>query len=424
MASADKRILYTEYMVGATHPSLADTLNRLALIDHANSGAHTAITRADLTNKDGSTLSTVGTVVIQDTGNASAFKRTTSANSTLPVYIVQESIANNDTGRVAYGGYSTVLVQGNVAIGDYLGTSATTGRAASQGATALAGAFAIAETAYSGGAAGTVTARLVPTIASSAAALPSVVRGVVGATASTTTYTYTGADFIAFYNPTSKTIEKIVTAQGSLTNTITSASARNGRDQAGAFSVSSWVYLYYTWDGTTVATRSSATAPPTGPTLANGETSWAFIGAYFLDGSTLFTNTYTRGNWIDYQARQVALNAGTQTAFTSVALTSLVPPQAAAPNVRMGSLLHTDITGAPTNFSVTATLSLDNSSTYTLQSHTGQVSAGTGPIEAAPPSETFPNISQTLYYKVAVTGGGTTPSLSLWVLGYAVANGG
>lgn len=159
MASADQRILYTEFMVGATHPSLADTLNRLVLIDHHQSGAHTAITRADLTNTDGTTL-TVGMVVIQDVAVASSVKRTTAVNSVLPVYVVMESILNAATGRVAYGGFCTVLVQGNVAIGAYLGTSATTGRAASQGLTAGAGAFAIAETAYTGGAAGSVTARL------------------------------------------------------------------------------------------------------------------------------------------------------------------------------------------------------------------------------------------------------------------------
>lgn len=37
---ADQRILYTEEMVGATHPTKADTLNRLALIDHNSDGTH------------------------------------------------------------------------------------------------------------------------------------------------------------------------------------------------------------------------------------------------------------------------------------------------------------------------------------------------------------------------------------------------
>lgn len=36
----DTRIQYTEKMVGAGHPTLADTLNRLALVEHNNDGTH------------------------------------------------------------------------------------------------------------------------------------------------------------------------------------------------------------------------------------------------------------------------------------------------------------------------------------------------------------------------------------------------
>lgn len=39
--AADQRILYTEEMVGATHPTKSDTLNRLAIVDHGNDGQHT-----------------------------------------------------------------------------------------------------------------------------------------------------------------------------------------------------------------------------------------------------------------------------------------------------------------------------------------------------------------------------------------------
>ncbi|MBI5562763.1 MAG: hypothetical protein HY894_07945 [Deltaproteobacteria bacterium] len=38
----DQRIQYTEKMVGAGHPSLADTLNRLALVEHNDDGTHKA----------------------------------------------------------------------------------------------------------------------------------------------------------------------------------------------------------------------------------------------------------------------------------------------------------------------------------------------------------------------------------------------
>lgn len=38
---ADQRIQYTEEMVGYGHPTKADTLNRLALVDHGTDGQHT-----------------------------------------------------------------------------------------------------------------------------------------------------------------------------------------------------------------------------------------------------------------------------------------------------------------------------------------------------------------------------------------------
>ena len=160
MPSAEKVALATEDAVGADHATLPQVIDRLALIDHGRTGAHTAITRSDLTNRDGATV-TAGMVVVQDTGNAGSFTRTTTQSSLRPVFVVAESITNTDTGRVAYAGYHTaVLVQGNVAIGDYLRTSPTLGRAESAGVAPARGAFARATSAYAGGGAGTVSAQL------------------------------------------------------------------------------------------------------------------------------------------------------------------------------------------------------------------------------------------------------------------------
>lgn len=39
---ADLRIKYTERMVGANHPTLSDTLNRLLKAEHGNDGTHSA----------------------------------------------------------------------------------------------------------------------------------------------------------------------------------------------------------------------------------------------------------------------------------------------------------------------------------------------------------------------------------------------
>jgi hypothetical protein len=41
---SDQRIAYTEYMIGANHPSLADTLNRLVQVEHNADGTHKQMT--------------------------------------------------------------------------------------------------------------------------------------------------------------------------------------------------------------------------------------------------------------------------------------------------------------------------------------------------------------------------------------------
>ena len=63
---ADQRIQYTEEMVGAAHPSKADTLNRLGIVEHNNDGTHKGAAVASLlalglrplTGFDGITLRT------------------------------------------------------------------------------------------------------------------------------------------------------------------------------------------------------------------------------------------------------------------------------------------------------------------------------------------------------------------------------
>ena len=50
---SDQRILYTEKMVGAGHPTLPDTLNRLPLVEHNTDGTHkftTATTESSSTS--------------------------------------------------------------------------------------------------------------------------------------------------------------------------------------------------------------------------------------------------------------------------------------------------------------------------------------------------------------------------------------
>jgi len=238
-----------------------------------------------------------------------------------------------------------------------------------------------------------------------------VVRGLVAVRASTTTYTLTSADIIEFYNPTNNAIEYIKESQGSLTlDSAVAGPAANGRDQSGAFSSSQWLHVYYIRSGDTIASILSDAAPPTGPELPSGYTSWAYAFPIRWDGSSNFVDSYARGNVVGYASSISELSGGSQTTFTSVDLATSVPPQAVCPfwwgyfgnNNNADTAITIDLSINGTNS--IGQLALDGASGNL------RIFGLTGPI---------PNIAQTVYYKVSDGLGGT-----LHVSGYAVANGG
>jgi hypothetical protein len=121
--------------------------------------------KASMTNKSGGDLA-AGAVVILEAAYDDAFTTTTIASDRRILGVLSESIANNAAGLVYTAPEKcTVLVQGNVARGDFLVTSTTAGRASSVGKLKSGpGIFAVATTAYSGGGAGSVSAILLPGI--------------------------------------------------------------------------------------------------------------------------------------------------------------------------------------------------------------------------------------------------------------------
>lgn len=119
------------------------------------------VAEPDLTNKSGGSLE-AGDVVIWDASNDQAVTTTTTAGSTKVAGVVMATVANDADGRVALLGVVTVKVQGNVTRGNFLRTSTTAKRAEDAGTVKASGTFAVALTAYSGGAAGSVIALLMP----------------------------------------------------------------------------------------------------------------------------------------------------------------------------------------------------------------------------------------------------------------------
>lgn len=100
-----------------------------------------------------------GTLAILDTSGNNKFTTSAVPYDSRVIAIVTETIASGAEGQLAAGGKYTVLVQGNVAIGQWLVQSATNGRAMAAGYSKPAvGAIGYATTSYSGGGAGSVEA--------------------------------------------------------------------------------------------------------------------------------------------------------------------------------------------------------------------------------------------------------------------------
>jgi hypothetical protein len=216
------------------------------------------------------------------------------------------------------------------------------------------------------------------------------------------------ADIVVLRNSSNHVVVRY--APGTITNNVSTAgSTANGRDQAGAFSASSWIYFYWIWNGTTLATLSSAVAPTTGPTLPSGYTHWAYCGAVRFNGSSQLMKVRFRGTWASYDAAAVdaiLLNAGSATARTTLDMSALVPPNALMTNVFF--------IGSNTNAAANQ---------ITIEYISG--SAYWNPVIAAVTGwggqcGLVPNESQQIFYLWSATSG----SAFINILGYSNPNGG
>jgi hypothetical protein len=134
------------------------------------------------------------------------------------------------------------------------------------------------------------------------------------------------ADAVALRNLGGATLSRYNT--GALTCDISLAGPlANGRDQADAFDADSWIYLYFIWNGSTLATLASVNAPSDfdGSTLPPGYTHWVFATSLRLDGSGDFIDSVVNGSWVFPDPVRV-LTAGVATSYTSVDLSDVCPP--------------------------------------------------------------------------------------------------
>lgn len=101
---------------------------------------------------------------------------------------------------------------------------------------------------------------------------------------------------------------------------------------SGAFTANNWIYLYFIWNGTTLATLASTTAPAsfTGSPLPTGYTHWAFATALRWNASSNIIPAFAEGSRVIYDLQTNAanrvLNGGTASVMTTLDCSSVVPP--------------------------------------------------------------------------------------------------
>lgn len=198
---------------------------------------------------------------------------------------------------------------------------------------------------------------------------------------------------------------------GTITNNISTAgSVANGRDQAGAFSASSWIHFYWIWNGTTLASLSSVSA--TSPTLPSGYTHWAYCGAVRFNGSSQMLKTRFAGAMAFYEAEQTALSTGTANSETAIDLSTFIPPNS------LIAILHLNVSNGTANAgSYTSKLRIVTGTDYFILNIGVEVNGSNSQSDGG---FLAPNVSQNIYYIQSVT----TIRTSLFVMGYMMPNGG
>lgn len=206
---------------------------------------------------------------------------------------------------------------------------------------------------------------------------------------------------------------------GTLTNNVSTAGpAAGGRDQAGAFSASSWIHFYFIWNGSTLSTVSSTVAPPTGPTLPTGYTHWAYITVIRFNASSQLMATKVRGAGVFYNDNnsQVLLSAGTATTETSISTSTYVPPNAVTFGGYGLIIIQDSAAGVGGFLAFRIVTAVD----YLLIQKFTQVAAV---VDRASAYLSFPNISQSLFYVWEGTPPNQTNEAYLKAINYYVPNG-
>jgi hypothetical protein len=206
-------------------------------------------------------------------------------------------------------------------------------------------------------------------------------------------------NYVTLRNPTTGGVRTVVPT--TLTNDIAAVTTTNGRDQAAAFTASSWVYFYFVGTGAGAPTTLSS-ASSSGPTLLAGQTEWALATAVWNDATPKLMPTHARGAWNFYDAQQTVLATGHATTETAVSVATSVPPIAVRYEVQINYNPGTD-----------------TSSKYRIVSGSSNFLDLSKFLVNGYMTAIFPNVAQQFLYQAGATAGGEDVN----VLGYMVPNG-
>lgn len=244
-------------------------------------------------------------------------------------------------------------------------------------------------------------------------------QGLIGTPNSTTPLTKydLSADAVALRNNAGNTVARFVT--GTLTCDLGLAGpAANGRDQAGAFAINSWIHLYFIWNGTTIATLASTTAPAsfTGSNMPSGYTHWCYATTVRWNASSNIFPCVARGKDVFSAGSIRVLNAGTALAITSISCSSAAPP--VSTKVKLRLLVDGNFGAVGTS----AAMSVNYAGSAVVNYITSAIQQVSGVnVSVASLVEMATDASQNIEYRMAVapsSGGGYID-----VVGYTIPNG-
>lgn len=229
------------------------------------------------------------------------------------------------------------------------------------------------------------------------------------------------ADYITLRNPTTGHCFTIANPGSAITNDISAAGpAANGLDQAVSLSNFSWVHFYWIWNGTTLATISSATAPPIGPTLPSGYTHWAYAGANWIDGSWIMRKIHIRGSKVFYEEAENIISSGSATTETALNTTTFVPPNALTAYLNIRASMNTNAGGSAESMLQIRFISNWGFFALNVRANASSTTRNSSFLE-------IPNVNQNIYYLFTDEVNPSNISarnIHAQAVGYTVPNGG